>query len=84
MAGEYRAANSVMSRPSRSILFIPIATINDERLMIMLAMRDAGLGVKGLCEPQYHKQTCRLHWLLQGSLSALAHAEAAGVVGAQS
>lgn len=32
-------------------------------------MRDAGLGVKGLCEPQYHTETCRLHWLMQGSSS---------------
>ncbi len=67
MAGEYRAANAVVSRLSGSILFIPEATINDERLTIMLAMRDTDLGVKGLSEPQYHTETCRLHWLLQGS-----------------
>ncbi len=67
MAGEYRAANAVMSRLSGSILCIPVSTINDERLTIMFAMRDTGLGVKGLCEPQYHTETCRLHWLMQGS-----------------
>ncbi len=70
VTGEYKATDAVMPPALLSILFIHVATINDERLTIMLAMRDAGLGVKGLCEPQYHTETCRLHWLLQGFLSA--------------